>query len=337
MKKKAVILVNVGTPESPSVKDVRKYLSEFLNDKYVIELPFILRKILVNGIIVPFRARKSSKLYKELWTENGSPLLYISENLKNKLQNTLPVEYTVFLAMRYGKPSLKETLEIIILNDFQEVIVLPLYPQYASSTTETVIEFIKERITKWKNLPEFRFIDQFYNNQGFINSFVEQIKKCNYQNYDHILFSYHGLPQSHIHKIHPKIRTTECSCESEMPLHGKYCYKATCYETTRLLVNQLQIPQEKYSVGFQSRLSKNWLAPFADELVVKLAKQGKKNLLVIAPSFVTDCLETMIEIKQKYKELFLTNGGEALDLVGSLNDSDLWVNSLKDIITESEL
>jgi ferrochelatase len=291
----------------------------------------------VNGIIVPFRSGKSSKLYQELWTENGSPLLYISENLKEKLQKALPEEYAVFLAMRYGKPSLKETLENILDGDFQEVIVLPLYPQYASSTTETVTDFVKKGIKKRNNLPDFKFIDQFYDDPGFLNSFAEQIKKCDYKSYDHILFSYHGLPLSHIKRIHPKIDLDACNCEKELPKHGAYCYKATCYETTRLLANQLQIPKEKYSVGFQSRLSKNWLTPFADELVVKLAKQGKKKLLVVAPSFVTDCLETIIEIGQEYKDLFVENGGEKLTLVESLNDSGFWIQSLKEMITQKQL
>ncbi len=334
---KAVIVVNVGTPESPSVRDVRKYLSEFLNDKYVMGLPFIFRKLLVDGIIVPFRAKKSSKLYQKLWAVNGSPLLDYSEKLQEKLQTKLPGEYKVFLGMRYGKPSLKAVLNKIKNNHFNEVFVLPLYPQYASSTTESVIDFVKKETKQWAKAPKLKYIDQFYDNPNFINAFAEQVMKYKYKEYDHIIFSYHGLPLSHIKKMHPTANPEGCNCEKELPGYGKYCYKATCYETTRLLVNQLQIPRKKYSVGFQSRLTKNWISPFTDQLIIQLAKQGKKKLLVIAPSFVTDCLETIIEIEREYKDLFIKNGGENITLVESLNDSELWVNSLKEIIYQNEL
>lgn len=335
MKSIAIILTNVGTPESPSLKDVRKYLSEFLNDKYVINLPFILRRLLVNGIIVPFRSRKSSKLYQKLWTEKGSPLLYYSKKLQEKLQNKLP-EYKVFLGMRYGNPSLKAVLENVKNNHYQKVLVLPLYPQYASSTTKSVIDIVQKESKTWKHIPELKIIEQFYNHPKFVNAFVEQIKTFEYKRYDHIIFSYHGLPLSHITNIHPNIKHETCSCENELPEHGKYCYKATCYETTRLLIKELQIPEEKYSVGFQSRLTKRWLSPFTDELILKLLNQGKKRILVVAPSFVADCLETNIEIEKEYKDLFLASGGKELTLVKSLNDSDLWVNALYEMLTPND-
>ncbi len=335
MKSIAIILVNVGTPESPSVRDVRKYLSEFLNDKYVINLPFILRRLLVNGIIVPFRSKKSSKLYQELWTEKGSPLLYYSRKLQEKLQDKLLAEYKVFLGMRYGNPSLKAVLETIKNDHFQKVLVLPLYPQYASSTTESVIDLVQKELKTWNHIPELKIIDQFYNHPKFVNAFVEQIKTYEYENYDHIIFSYHGLPLSHIIKIHPNIKPEACNCENELPSHGEYCYKATCYETTRLLMKELLIPEEKCSVGFQSRLTNRWLSPFTDELILKLLDHGKKRILVVAPSFVADCLETNIEIEKEYKELFLASGGKELTLVKSLNDSELWVNSLNEILTQN--
>lgn len=335
MKSIAIILINVGTPESPSLKDVRKYLLEFLNDKYVINLPFILRRLLVNGIIVPFRSKRSSKLYQKLWTGKGSPLLYYSKKLQEKLQNKLPEKYEVFLGMRYGNPSLKLVLENIKNNHYQKVLVLPLYPQYASSTTESVIDLVQKELKAWKYIPELKIIDQFYNHPKFVNAFVEQIKTYEYKKYDHIIFSYHGLPLSHIIKTHPNVKPETCNCENELPKHGKYCYKATCYETTRLLMKELMIPEKKCSVGFQSRLTKKWLSPFTDELILKLLNQGKKRILVVAPSFVTDCLETIIEIEKEYKDLFLAGGGKELTLVKSLNDSDSWVNTLNEMLTQN--
>ena len=332
MKKKAILLANIGTPDSPKSKDVRKYLSEFLNDKRVITLPFVLRKLLVNGIIVPFRTKKSSQLYEKLWTEKGSPLLYYSNELLQKVQRKLENNYKAYFGMRYGNPSLKSALENIKNDNPDEIIILPLFPQYASSTTESVFDFVKSQMKKWKNKPEINFIPQFYNNPDFIKSFSQQILKYDLSKYDHIIFSYHGLPLSHINKIHPEVDSEECSCIHEMPDYGNHCYKATCYHTTRLLVNELGIKSQDYSVSFQSRLTKNWLSPFTDQIILDLAKKGVKKILVIAPSFVTDCLETIVEIEDEYRELFLKNNGEKLTLVESLNSSDNWAETIVKII-----
>lgn len=331
MKKRAVLLINVGTPNSPKVTDVRKYLSQFLNDKRVITLPYIARKVLVNGIIVPFRSKKSSKLYKKLWTEKGSPLLVNSLSLVSKLNNALGENSKAFLGMRYGNPSIRHALTAISEYNPDEIVVLPLYPQYASSTTESSFDIVNKVFKTWKKLPEIKYINQFYNHPRFIDVYVKRIFQYHPLRYDHILFSYHGLPLSHIESIHPKVGLLNCSCEKEMPKHGKLCYKATCYETTRLLVNKLRLKKEQYSVGFQSRLSKKWITPFADGLIKSLANKGIKKLLVVAPSFVTDCLETIIEIEQEYKDIFIRCGGSQLSLVHSLNDSDKWAEALVEI------
>jgi len=332
LKQTSVLLVNVGTPDSHSLKDVRRYLSQFLNDRRVITLPAVLRKILVNGIIIPFRTRKSSKLYKQLWTEKGSPLLYYSQELVLKLQQELGESFKVCLAMRYGNPSLDNVLNKAKATNPDEIIIVPLYPQYASSTTGSVFEAIMNKIKHWEIIPGIKLINQFYGQPEFIKAFKNQIESYNPDKYDHILFSYHGLPLDHIKQVHPSEQIEECTCINEMTAHGKFCYRAVCYETTRLLVKELNISSNRFSVGFQSRLSKNWLTPFSDEVVKELAEKGVKKLLVVAPSFVTDCLETIIEIQEEYHELFLSNGGEELTLVKSLNSNDIWSQALAKII-----
>lgn len=328
----AVLLINVGTPDSASVRDVRKFLSEFLNDQRVIDIPGLLRKLLVNLIIVPFRAPGSAKLYKLMWTANGSPLLYFGKSVEEKLQDCLGNNYQVFLAMRYGNPSLKNVLAEIKTSGYSNIIALPLYPQYASSTTGTAISMIIEQIMNWEVIPEIKFINQFYDNPEFIDVWVKKIQSCNYSDYEHIVFSYHGLPLRHINKVHPGIDSSYCNCNIQIPEHGEYCYKATCYETTRLIVLGLGLKSEDYSVSFQSRLSGKWMKPFTDELLVRKAQEGVKKILIVAPAFVADCLETTVELGIECKELFINSGGSQLEYAGSLNDMHEWISVLRNMI-----
>ncbi|HCE58430.1 MAG TPA: ferrochelatase [Prolixibacteraceae bacterium] len=332
-KKTAVILANVGTPDAPTVPAVRKYLFEFLNDRRVIDLPWLLQKILVNLIIVPFRAPKSTKLYQKLWTEKGSPLLVISNETRDKLQEKLGENFTVFVRMRYQNPSLKAALKIIQEKRFDEIVVLPMFPQYASSTTGTIVQLVNSEMAKWNVIPEISIISQFYDNPGFIKAFAAQISKYNPASYDHIIFSYHGLPFSQTDRVHPEIKTAGCQCETGLPAHGNFCYKATCYETTRLLAKELGLPKSAYSVAFQSRLTKNWLNPFSDEEVIRLAKEGKKRILIAAPAFIADCLETIVEIGIEYQEIFAEHGGEKVQLVESLNANNDWIETIYQMIT----
>jgi protoporphyrin/coproporphyrin ferrochelatase len=328
MMNKVLLVVNTGTPDDPGKVAVRKYLSEFLNDHRVIDLPWVVRKILVNLIIVPFRASPSSMLYTKLWTDKGSPLKINLENLVLSLQQKLKDEYTVVGAMRYGNPSMKSALEQIRKCSVKELTVLPLYPHYASSTTGSVHEFINNELNIWKSIPEIRFIDQFFSHPSYIEAFSEKIKKYKPGEFDHVLFSYHSLPVRHINKVHPGKDHESCECIRNFPDHGKCCYKATCYETTRLLVKKLGLRVGSYSTSFQSRLTKNWIGPFTDKILTELLNEGKKRVLVVAPSFVADCLETIIEIEDGYKSNFLQAGGEQLVLVESLNYDDSWVNSV---------
>ena len=304
MKKTGVILVNVGSPESVSVKDVRNFLSKFLGDKRVIDMPWLLRKMLVNGIIVPFRAPKSAKLYQKLWTDEGSPLIVNGNKAAKKLQAKLGDTYKVFSAMRYGNPSLQNALDTCIENSYKKIIVLPLFPQYASSTTGSVFEYCSQYLQKIKKHPSVSLVSQFYSNPLFINAFVHNIKQHNLSEYDHILFSYHGLPLNQVHDSHNGETCDKYNCTTEINTDNHLCYQATCYATTRLIAEKLQLPDNRYTVCFQSRFAKKWLSPFADAVIREKAKSGAKRLLVVSPAFVADCLETIVEIGTDYQEIF---------------------------------
>jgi len=340
--KTGVLLVNLGTPDSPSVKDVRRYLFEFLNDPRVIDLPAALRLFLVNVIIVPFRAPKSAKIYNDLWNslpgnKQGSPILIYGLSVKEKLQTVLGNDFDVELAMRYQNPSIDKVLEQMGRKNYRKIIVIPLFPQYASATTGSVIDKVMKLTRKWWVVPEIEFIGQFYDNEGFLDTIAERAKKYNLDDYDHILFSYHGLPVRQVNKAHPEGKTCEeDNCKNEINNNNRYCYNAACYATTRLITAKLNIPKEKYTVCFQSRLDKNWLEPFADKTIIELAKKGAKKLLVFSPAFVADCLETIIEIGKEYQQLFAENGGEKVQLVESLNDHPLWINTLKEVVLKNE-
>jgi protoporphyrin/coproporphyrin ferrochelatase len=331
-EKTAVLIMNTGSPDRPSIPSVWIYLTKFLNDKRVIDLPWLLRKFLVNCIIIPFRVRKSTKLYKRLWTESGSPLIFNSFKLKKKLQEKLGDDLEVFLAMRYQKPGFQKAVTQIKKKKFSKLVLFPLYPHYAMSTTETTIAAVKKELGKQHVEIELHVVEQFYLDPGFIRAFADQGRKYGLSNYDHVVFSYHGLPNRHLEKIHPGIKPEDCSCRDSLPEHGRRCYRATCYATTRLLAKELELKPEEYSVAFQSRLSKNWMDPFTDEVLLTKLQEGRKRILVFAPAFVTDCLETLIEIGQEYREMFLEKGGEELQLVESLNAEDQWIDAMQNLI-----
>ena len=332
--KTTVLLINLGTPDSPKTWDVRKYLSEFLNDSRVIDLPWLTRKLLVNLIIVPFRSTKSVTLYKEIWTSDGSPLLTNSKKLKNALQKELNESYVVELAMRYGNPNLKNVLHQIVKQQPDRIILFPLYPQYASSTTGSSLEKAIQIISKWKQIPKIKMIHHFHDHPGFIDSFAQRIKHYKPQSYDHIIMSYHGLPINQVVEAHSGNSCETIGCFYKKTEQNNYCYLASCYETTRLLAEKLNLQEKDYTVCFQSRLSKSWITPFTDEVVMDLAKNGSKRLLVISPAFVADCLETNHELGKELEERFEQNGGEELTLVESLNDLPQWVEALAGMVRE---
>ena len=331
MNRRALLLINTGTPDTPAVKDVRRFLSQFLNDGRVIDLPWLSRKILVNLIIVPFRAPRSAALYRKLWTDNGSPLLINLEKLVAVLQEKVGGSYDVFGAMRYGNPSLEKIFRQVAGAGYDEIIIFPLFPQYASSTTGSVHEFVMKLASGLNVIPSLRFISQYFQNPVFIEAWAENIRKYSPENHDHILFSYHSLPIRQVERTHPEVTVASCNCEVNMPEHRRHCYRAASYETTRLIAASLGLNEGTYSTAFQSRLTGKWLSPFTDQVLQKLAAEGKRKVLVAAPSFTADCLETVIEIGDEYKHLFRQAGGSELVMVPSLNDSPLWVSAIADI------
>ena len=336
MKRRAVLLIQLGTPDSPSVSDVRRYLSEFLNDPRVIDLPWLGRTLLVNGIIVPFRAPKSAKVYKELWElGNGvSPLITHTENLQQALSERFKDDgLEVFYAMRYQNPAMIDVLEQIRRKNFDQLIILPLFPQYASASSGSALDLAMRIIRRWWVVPELSFIGQFWDNQGYVDSVVDRAKSFDLNEYDHVLFSYHGLPDRQVDKVYEgEELCSDQNCEHELNEKNKFCYKATCYATTRLIAEKLGIAEKDYTVCFQSRLNKKWLTPFADKVVQEQAQKGAKKLLVFSPAFVADCLETLIEIGDEYQELFEEYGGEKVQLVPSSNSHPRFVDGLEELI-----
>jgi protoporphyrin/coproporphyrin ferrochelatase len=332
MAKTTVLLVNLGTPDSPKVGDVRSYLSQFLNDPRVIDIPWLLRKILVNLIIVPFRAPKSAKIYQELWTDAGSPIIMHGESVKRLLQEKLGADFTVELAMRYKNPSIPNVLEHIRKSNPTKLIVLPLFPHYASASTGSALQAVMDEVRNWWVIPEISLISEYWDHPGFINAFVARGKQYDWREYDHVIFSYHGLPERHVDKVYEDGLCNDRDCLHEVNDENAHCYKATCYGTTRLLAQGLGIPEAKYTVSFQSRLDEKWIQPFSDKVVAQKAKEGAKKLLIFSPAFVADCLETTIEIGVEYQEIFEANGGHKVQLVESLNDHPLWIEALEQMV-----
>ena len=330
--KKALLLVNLGTPDKPTYLSVFKYLRQFLMDGRVININPFLRFLLVNLIICPTRSFSSTKVYKEVWDKNtGSPLLHNTTKLSEKLGNKLE-DYDVYYAMRYQNPSIESVINNILETNPDEIVVLPLFPHYASATTGSVYQEISRIVSKKWVVPNIRFINQFYDNEKFIDAWVDKASKFNLNSYDKVIFSYHGIPNSHVDNVYPDSLCSDHNCELEVTDENKFCYKATTYETTKILASRLNLSSDKYQVTFQSRLTNKWLTPFTDEVLESLPKNGNKNVLVFSPAFTADCLETIIEIGDEYKELFLEAGGEKLDYVESLNYSDLWADAIIDII-----
>jgi len=330
--KRALLIVNLGTPNKPTYFSVFKYLRQFLMDGRVININPILRFFLVNLFICPIRSFSSTKIYKKVWNdETGSPLLHNTKKLAEKIQSKLP-EYIVEYAMRYQSPSIEKVLNKLLIQNPDEIIILPLFPHYAAATTGSVYEEVSRILSKKWVVPKIKFINQFYDNDKFIDAWVEKAKKFDFNSYDKIIFSYHGIPNSHVDNVYENSVCNDHDCEIKITEINKFCYKATTYETTKLIASRLNISPENYVVTYQSRLTNKWLSPFTDQVLQAIANEGAKNVLVFSPSFTADCLETIIEIGDEYNELFINSGGQKLDYVESLNYSDLWADAIIDII-----
>jgi ferrochelatase len=336
--KRGIILMNLGSPDSTEVKDVHKYLMQFLMDGRVIDYPFLFRKILVGGIIVPFRAPKSAEAYKTIWTNDGSPLIVFTKQLQQAVQQQ--VDEPVEIAMRYGNPTIESAYNNLLekIPGLEEVLAIPLYPHYAMSSYETAVEHAKEIHRKKKYSFKLNFIKPYYNEENYINGLSENIKPFLEKDYDHILFSYHGVPGRHIRKSDPTknhcLKTNDC-CNVASVAHTT-CYRHQVFTTTKLVTEKLKIPANKFSVSFQSRLGKGWLEPFTDIRLEQMPKEGIKKLLVLCPAFVSDCLETLEEIAVRGKESFLNAGGETYEMIPCLNTNPLWVKTIANWIDGSK-
>jgi len=324
----AILLIQLGTPDSPKKNKVRSYLTQFLNDRRVIDLPWLKRILLVNGIIVPFRTSNSSRIYRTLWRLGNG----ISPLVRNKLSEKLNDQADVYLSMRYKNPSIPSVLRQMKAKNYRKIIVLPLFPQYASASNGSAIEKVLGEIKKWWVIPSIEVINQFWDNEGYLNSLVENTEKMNIDQYDHVLFSYHGLPESQVTVVRPNHNCTNSQCDKQLTTDNQFCYQATCYATTRKLVEKLRLSEDQYTVCFQSRLDDKWLKPYSDRVIIDLIKRGKRKLLVLSPAFVADCLETLVEIGVEYQHLADQHGGGTITLVPSCNDSDTFVDGIIDLV-----
>ncbi|GAA4804178.1 ferrochelatase [Olivibacter ginsenosidimutans] len=338
--KKGVLLINLGTPDSPKVADVRKYLDEFLMDGRVIDIGAFQRNLLVRGIIVPFRSPKTAKLYQAIWDQKtGSPLLHISEVQVALLRKELGESYQVELAMRYQKPSIEEALQRLKRAMVDSIQVIPLFPQYASASTGSVIEKVMKLVAGWHTFPRISIVNQFYDNELMIETFADNARKKQVENYDHVLFSFHGLPVRQLKDV-DNTGTHNCDtafCRTQITAENKFCYSAQCHETARLIAAKLGLNTAKYTVCFQSRLGKDpWVQPYTSDTLIELAGKGVKRLLVLCPAFVADCLETLYEVTEEYGQEFKKLGGEHVELVPSLNDHPKWIEALKQMVIAEE-
>lgn len=335
MTQKAVLLANLGSPDSTDVSDVRRYLREFLMDGRVIDIPFFPRCLLVNGIIAPFRAPRSAKKYKSIWTEEGSPLIVLTQKLVDKVaaETKLPV----YMCMRYGNPTPQRALKKIREENpgIDEVVLFPLYPHYAMSSYETAVEHVRKLWEQGNYSFNLKVIEPYYNHPSYIQSLSNSIRPFTGKKYDHILFSYHGVPERQILKSDPTgnhcLKRDDC-CRLPSEAH-RFCYRHQVFETTRLVAENLDIPSEKYSISFQSRLGNDkWLGPATAGVLAQLPEKGIKNLLVVTPAFVSDCLETLEEIRMEGRETFLKAGGETFRHVPCLNLNDDWVKTIAELL-----
>ena len=327
---KGVLLVNLGSPESPTAKDVKPYLDEFLMDKYVIDVTFLLSALLVRGIILQTRPKKSAAAYARIWWDEGSPLVVISQRMHKKVQEKSSIP--VALAMRYGTMTIEKGLQELREKGVTEVMLLALYPQYAMASTTTIWELADDLVrTKFTEMILTK-VPAFYNKPDYIQALANSIKKhLDTFEYDHLLFSYHGIPKRHIRKT--DVTKSHCAidgscCNTPSPAH-EFCYRHQCYETTKQVVKLLGIPEGKYSQTFQSRLAGDkWLTPYTDVEVNKMPEKGIKKLAVVTPAFVSDCLETLEEIAMEANEQFLHHGGEEFMAIPCMNDGDEWCQTV---------
>ncbi len=343
--KQGILLINLGTPDHPSTSAVRHYLQEFLMDPRVIDIPWLARFVLVYGVIGPLRSKKSAAAYQAIWTEAGSPLLVNSIALQKALSKTLESmdkDCVVSLGMRYGKPSIQDAVLELIRQKVDQITIVPLFPQYASASSGSALEAILKILAKQNTVPNIRVIRDFYNMPGYIDAYADLIQQHipdkSFESIDRILFSYHGLPERQIKKTRCEASCVLSNASSpsntsnpckRMDSSNSDCYRAQCYETTRLIAEKLGLGADQYQVCFQSRLGRTpWIKPYTDQVLIDLSKQGVRNIAVVCPSFVSDCLETLEEINMRAREQWHSLGGETFVFVPCINTDPIWVEGL---------
>ncbi|MBT8244429.1 MAG: ferrochelatase [Winogradskyella sp.] len=338
--KKGILLVNLGSPDTPEPKDVKRYLGEFLMDERVIDLPLWARTLLVKGIILNTRPKQSAKAYKKIWWEEGSPLIVLSERLQEKVQQQ--VVYPVALAMRYGSMTIKNGLKELAEKGVEEVFLIPLYPQYAMATTETILVLAEDIRREYFPNMQITDLKPFYNNPDYIKVLSKSIAKhLEGKDYEHLLFSYHGVPERHIRKsditkshCDPSVKGCGECCKKPSSAH-EFCYRHQCVEVTRLVGEYLGLDEGTFSSSFQSRLGFDpWLRPYTDRTIERFGKEGMKKMAIVTPAFVSDCLETLEEIAMEGEEIFHEVGGKEFTTIPCLNDNDAWVSLLAKWIKE---
>ncbi|RAJ00312.1 ferrochelatase [Chitinophaga skermanii] len=332
-----IVLMNLGSPDSTSVPDVKRYLNEFLMDGRVIDYPYLFRKILVGWIIVPNRAPKSAEAYQSIWWPEGSPLIELTKQLQTALKQRIDVP--VEIAMRYGNPTPTAAYDNLLKANphIKEVILLPLYPHYAMSSYETAVEYAKYWHVKNKYDFKLSIIDPYYKDPAYIDALAESMRPYLESDYDYLLFSYHGVPERHIRKgdITKKHCMQVQNCCNVVSVAHTRCYKHQVTVTSELVAKKLNIPTGKWGISFQSRLGREeWIKPYTAEQFERLPKQGVKKLLVACPAFVSDCLETLEEIAVEGKHQFMESGGEAFTMIPCVNVHPQWVDTVAQFCRE---
>ncbi len=330
--KVGVLLINLGTPDTSEPKSIYVYLKQFLNDPRVIDLPRIIRYFLVNWLIIPFRYKQSAHAYQQIWTKKGSPLLTHSQELVSAVRKAFGTTVQIELGMRYGQPSIQSALDK--LKSCKKIIAIPLFPQYSSAATGSAIEALLRILGEQWNIPEISVTRDFYNNPDFINAYASLIKdNLKDKKIDTLIFSYHGLPERHIEKsacLSPCSRVEPCP---KPDASNTFCYRAQCYETSRLIAEELDLSPTDYVVSFQSRLGKTpWIKPYTDLVLAELRQKKVKSIAIVCPSFVSDCLETLEEINLRARAQWIELGGSDFIFIPCLNTQPMWVDGLVNMI-----
>ena len=329
MALRAVLILNLGSPDSPSVADVRRYLKEFLLDERVIDSPPLIRNLVVRGCILPKRPKNTAEAYSKIWTDRGSPLIVLSNRMREKVRER--VDMPVELAMRYGNPSIPDAINRIAERGVTHLFIMPMYPHYAMSSYETVVVKVEESIREKSPHLHRTLLQPFYRDSDYIEALSESVAPYISEDPDKILFSYHGLPERHLKKTDPShqhCQITPNCCSVGHPAHAT-CYRHQCLKTTEEVCKKLNIPTDRHTVSFQSRLGRDpWLKPYTDFVLTDFPRQGIKKIAVICPAFVTDCLETLEEIDLAGRKEFLAAGGESFTMIPCLNDQPVWINWL---------